>query len=141
MIEAVIPFPNIDPVLIHIYGPISIRWYALSYIAGLLLGWWYVLTLLRNKALWEGAPFQGKAPATADDIGDLFVWITLGVIIGGRLGFVLFYQPGWYLANPGQILAVWQGGMSFHGGLLGVAAGVIGFSLKNGLPILSLIHI
>lgn len=141
MIEAVIPFPNIDPVLIHIYGPISIRWYALSYIAGLLLGWWYVLTLLRNKTLWEGAPFQGKAPATADHIGDLFVWITLGVIIGGRLGFVLFYGvlycgfagdaaracgglPGDYLTNPIRIIAAWEGGMSFHGGLLGVVTAV-----------------
>jgi phosphatidylglycerol:prolipoprotein diacylglycerol transferase len=141
MIEAVIPFPNIDPVLIHIYGPISIRWYALSYIAGLLLGWWYVLTLLKTKTLWEGAPFQGKAPATADDIGDLFVWITLGVIIGGRLGFVLFYGvlycgfagdvgracgglPGDYLTNPIRIIAAWEGGMSFHGGLLGVVTAV-----------------
>lgn len=141
MIEAVIPFPNIDPVLIHVYGPISIRWYALSYIAGLLLGWWYVLRLLRNKALWEGTPFLGRAPMTADDIGDLFVWITLGVIIGGRLGFVLFYGvlycgfagdagracgglPGDYLTNPIRIIAAWEGGMSFHGGLLGVVIAV-----------------
>src|SRR5262245_40249396 len=143
MIEAVIPFPNIDPVLIHIYGPISIRWYALSYIAGLLLGWWYVLTLLRNKTLWEGAPFQGKAPMTADEIGDLFVWITLGVIIGGRLGFVLFYGvlycgfygsapacvglPGAYLSDPIKIIAAWEGGMSFHGGLIGVVVAVLLF--------------
>src|SRR6202521_6081006 len=91
MIEAALPFPNIDPVLIHIYGPISIRWYALSYIAGLLLGWLYVLRLLKKKKLWASAALEGKPPATADDIGDLFVWITLGVIIGGRLGFVLFY--------------------------------------------------
>src|SRR6266852_1024245 len=88
MIQAALPFPNIDPVLIHIYGPISIRWYALSYIAGLLLGWAYVVRLLRTQNLWAGRPFMGKAPATPDDIGDLFVWITLGVIIGGRLGFV-----------------------------------------------------
>src|SRR5258706_9890752 len=90
MIHAALPFPNIDPVLIHIYGPISIRWYALSYIAGLLLGWAYVLKLLRTPKLWAGRPFMGKPPATPDDIGDLFVWITLGVIIGGGLGFVLF---------------------------------------------------
>ena len=91
MIEAIIPYPNIDPVLIHIYGPISIRWYALSYIAGLLLGWAYVLRLLRTQKLWAGVPFMGKPPMTADDVGDLFVWITLGVIIGGRLGYVLLY--------------------------------------------------
>src|SRR5258707_6802992 len=91
MIHAALPFPNIDPVLIHIYGPISIRWYALSYIAGLLLGWAYVVRLLRTQKLWAGRPFMGKPPATPDDIGDLFVWITLGVIIGGGLGFRLFY--------------------------------------------------
>src|SRR5258705_7744000 len=132
MIEAVLPFPNIDPVLIHIYGPISIRWYALAYIAGLLLGWGYVLRLLRTPKLWAGPPFMGKPPATADDIGDLFVWVTLGVIIGGRLGFVLLYGvlycgfagqgapactglPDAYLADPLKIVAAWEGGMSFHG--------------------------
>ena len=72
-----------------------------------------------------------------EQVDDLLTWMILGVILGGRLGFVLFYQPGYYVANPGEILAVWQGGMSFHGGLLGVAAGVIGFALRNGLPILS----
>ena len=154
MIEAVIPFPNIDPVLINIYGPISIRWYALSYIAGLLLGWWYVLTLLRDRSLWEGLPFKGKAPATADDIGDLFVWITLGVIIGGRLGFVLFYGvlycgfaapgvaactglPAAYLINPLKIFAAWEGGMSFHGGLLGVVIAIWLFCRKRKLNLLA----
>src|SRR6267378_1033665 len=106
MIQATLPFPNIDPVLIHIYGPISIRWYALSYIAGLLLGWLYVLRLLKNKKLWAGPPFQAKPPATADDIGDLFVWITLGVIIGGRLGFVLLYGV-FYCGFAGQGVPAW----------------------------------
>src|SRR5258706_12343789 len=92
MIEAALPCPNIDPVLVHIYGPISIRWYALSYIAGLLLGWAYVLKLLRTPKLWAGRPFMGKPPATPADIGDLFVWITLGVIIGGRLGLSVFFR-------------------------------------------------
>src|SRR5687768_10944913 len=81
MFEAVLPFPNIDPVLFRI-GPLAIRWYALAYIAGLLLGWSYILRLLKNKALWVGPPFKGKAPATPDNIGDLFVWITIGVILG-----------------------------------------------------------
>jgi phosphatidylglycerol---prolipoprotein diacylglyceryl transferase len=155
MIEAVLPFPNIDPVLIHIYGPISIRWYALSYIAGLLLGWWYVLTLLRNKALWAGPPFQSKPPATADDIGDLFVWVTLGVIIGGRLGFVLFYGvlycgfagdtapacdglPRAYLDMPIKIIAAWEGGMSFHGGLLGVVVAIWLFCRNRKLNLLAI---
>jgi phosphatidylglycerol:prolipoprotein diacylglycerol transferase len=154
MVEAVLPFPNIDPVLIHIYGPISIRWYALSYIAGLLLGWLYVLRLLKNKKLWAGPPFQGKPPATADDIGDLFVWITLGVIIGGRLGFVLLYGvfycgfagqsvpacvglPQAYLLNPLKIFAAWEGGMSFHGGLAGVVLALWLFCRKRKLNLLA----
>jgi phosphatidylglycerol:prolipoprotein diacylglycerol transferase len=131
----VLPFPDIDPVLVSVrpFGiELAVRWYALAYIAGLLLGWRYVVLLSRRPRLWGGA-----APIEERQVDDLLTWMILGVILGGRLGFVLFYQPEYYLAHPGQILAVWQGGMSFHGGLLGVAAGVIGFSLKNGLPILS----
>ena len=154
MIEAVLPFPNIDPVLIHIYGPISIRWYALSYIGGLLLGWAYVVRLLRTPRLWAGPPFMDKPPATADDIGDLFVWITLGVIIGGRLGFVVLYGvlycgfagqgapacfglPEAYLANPLKIIAAWEGGMSFHGGLMGVVTAIFLFCRSRKLKLLA----
>ena len=154
MVQAVIPFPQIDPVLIHIYGPISIRWYALSYIAGLLLGWYYILRLLRDTRLWAGLPFKGKTPATADDIGDLFVWVTLGVIIGGRLGFVLLYGmlycgfagqgvaactglPEAYLLNPLKIFAAWEGGMSFHGGLAGVVIAIWLFCRSRKLSLLA----
>jgi len=154
MIEAVLPFPDIDPVLIHIYGPISVRWYALSYIAGLLLGWAYVVSLLRTQKLWAGRPFMGKPPATPDDIGDLFVWVTLGVIIGGRLGFVLLYGvlycgfaghgapacaglPEAYLTNPIKIIAAWEGGMSFHGGLLGVVLAIVLFCRAKRLNLLA----
>jgi len=154
MIQAALPFPNIDPVLIHIYGPISIRWYALSYIAGLLLGWAYVVKLLRTQKLWAGRPFMGKPPATPDDIGDLFVWITLGVIIGGRLGFVLFYGmfycgfagqgvpacvglPDAYWQNPLKIIAAWEGGMSFHGGLVGVVIAILAFCRNRKLNLWS----
>jgi phosphatidylglycerol:prolipoprotein diacylglycerol transferase len=131
----VLPFPDIDPALftIRIFGlELAIRWYALAYIAGLLLGWRYVVWLCRRPALWAGA-----APMRPEQADDLLTWMILGVILGGRLGYVLFYQPAYFAANPGEILAVWHGGMSFHGGLLGVAAGVIGFSLRNGLGILS----
>jgi phosphatidylglycerol:prolipoprotein diacylglycerol transferase len=131
----VLPFPDIDPALftIRIFGlELAIRWYALAYIAGLLIGWRYVVWLCRRPALWGGV-----APMRAEQADDLLTWIILGVILGGRIGYVLFYQPAYFAANPGEILAVWHGGMSFHGGLLGVAAGVIGFSLKNGLGILS----
>ncbi len=131
----VLPFPHIDPVIfaVHLFGiELAIRWYALAYIAGLLLGWRYVAALCRRPALWGG-----RAPLQPTQVDDLLTWMILGVILGGRIGYVLFYQPGYFAANPGQILAVWQGGMSFHGGFLGVAAGVVGFSLKNRLVILS----
>jgi phosphatidylglycerol:prolipoprotein diacylglycerol transferase len=119
-----IAFPAIDPVLIAI-GPFAIRWYAIAYIAGLILGWRFVLRLAR----------QPGAAMTAKQVDDFIVWATIGVVIGGRLGYVLFYRPGFYFANPEQILYVWQGGMSFHGGLLGVIAAVFWFSRKRGLEL------
>lgn len=127
-------FPDIDPAIVsfRIFGAeLALRWYALAYIAGLLIGWRYIIWLCARPGLWGGeAPMQRSEPE------DLLTWMVLGVILGGRLGFVLFYQPAYYAANPGQILAVWQGGMSFHGGLLGVAAGVVGFSLARGRAML-----
>lgn len=104
-----IAFPMIDPVLVEI-GPVAIRWYALAYIAGLVLGWRYMMWLSAQ----EGALTKVK------DADDYLVWAVFGVILGGRLGYVLFYKPGHYLSNPSEILQTWQGGMSFHGGLLGV---------------------
>ena len=85
MIQALLPFPNIDPVALHIWGPLEVRWYALSYIAGLVLAWWGIARVLRDKVLWAHPPFNGKPPATEDEIGDLVVWVTFGVILGGRL--------------------------------------------------------
>lgn len=129
-----IVFPNIDPALfsVELFGTeFALRWYALAYIAGLLIGWRYVAWLCARPALWGGTP-----PLERQEVEDLLTWMVLGVILGGRLGFVLFYQPGYYLANPGAILAVWEGGMSFHGGLLGVAVGIIGFSQLRGRPVL-----
>ncbi|HEY3636635.1 MAG TPA: prolipoprotein diacylglyceryl transferase [Rhizomicrobium sp.] len=153
MIEAALPYPHIDPVLIHL-GPLAVRWYALSYIAGLLLGWWYLVRLIRTPGLWSGATFGGRAPATADDIGDLVVWTTLGVIIGGRLGYVLIYGtffcgiwgtspactglPLGYLTNPVKIIAAWEGGMSFHGGLIGVALAIWLFTRRRKLDLLKI---
>lgn len=128
------PFPDIDPVLVsfQVFGlQLAIRWYALAYITGLLLGWRYVAMLCARPRLWGGV-----APMAPERTDDLLTWMVLGVILGGRLGYVLFYQPAFYLANPAEILAVWHGGMSFHGGFLGVVAGVVGFSLRNGAPVL-----
>ena len=125
-----IAFPRIDPVLIEI-GPFALRWYALAYIAGLLLGWLYCARLAEATRFWGGT-----SPVTRQDIDDLLIWVAAGVILGGRLGYVLFYNPAYYAQNPGQIFAVWTGGMSFHGGMLGSIAGVIAFTRRRGLPFL-----
>ena len=136
-----IPFPNIDPVLIQI-GPVAIRWYALSYIAGLLLAWWYISQLLKMPRLWEGPPFNGKPHATPDHIGDLFVWAALGVILGGRFGYVLFYglvyQTDQFLSEPWRVFYAWEGGMSFHGGAIGVVLAVIIFARIKKLDMVAL---
>ncbi|MEQ9640196.1 MAG: prolipoprotein diacylglyceryl transferase [Alphaproteobacteria bacterium] len=124
---AVIPFPQIDPILIEI-GPLAIRWYALAYLAGLIGGWRYVQWLNRH------AP-KAMTPAQVDD---LLLWITLGVVLGGRIGYVLFYNFGYYLDNPLQALVIWRGGMSFHGGLLGVVLAMVLFSRRHKLALLAI---
>ena len=121
----VLLFPQFDPVIVQI-GPFGIRWYALAYIAGLVLGWRLLRRLVR----------QAPAVATTVQADDFLTWATLGVVLGGRLGYVLFYQPGVYLAHPGMILAVWEGGMSFHGGALGVAIAIVWFCRRNAIPLL-----
>ncbi len=153
MIQALLPFPQIDPVLVHL-GPVAIRWYALAYIAGIVIAWWGVVRVLRNKKLWAPPPFNGKPPATEDDIGDLVVWATFGVILGGRLGWVLIYGvilcsvtpqyaafcdglPLGFITDPIRIIAAWEGGMSFHGGLLGVAIAVWLFCRRRKLQLLA----
>ena len=128
-----IAFPMIDPVAISI-GPLAIRWYALAYIAGLLGGWWYARALVRTPGLWSGA---GRRPTQAD-LDDLLVYAAVGVVLGGRLGYVLFYNLPHYLAQPAEILAVWKGGMSFHGGLLGAALGVVVLARRRGLSVLTM---
>jgi phosphatidylglycerol:prolipoprotein diacylglycerol transferase len=128
----VLPFPAIDPVLVSI-GPFAIRWYAMAYIAGILLGWLYARALIRNEKLWGG-----PAPLTLADYDDFIVWVTLGIILGGRLGYVLFYNPAYFAAHPAEILQVWNGGMSFHGGFLGCVLAVMLFAWRRGLSILSL---
>ncbi|SDU29237.1 prolipoprotein diacylglyceryl transferase [Stappia sp. ES.058] len=128
----VLPFPTIDPVLIE-FGPFAIRWYALAYIAGLLLGWWSMRALVTSDRLWGAQVRPGLL-----DVDDFVVYATLGTILGGRLGYVLFYAPGYYLQNPLDALAVWSGGMSFHGGFLGVVAAMAIFAWRRGLPLWTL---
>ncbi len=128
----VIPFPDIDPVLIEI-GPFAIRWYALAYIGGILFGWAYARAIIRRGALWGG-----QAPLTVVDFDDFILWATFGIIVGGRLGQVLFYEFSYFAAHPLEIVMLWHGGMSFHGGFLGCVVVVILFAWKRGIPILAL---
>jgi phosphatidylglycerol---prolipoprotein diacylglyceryl transferase len=131
-----IAYPAIDPVALRL-GPLSIKWYGLAYMAGLLLGWLYVKYLLRRRELWPatGRPF---APEKADD---LLLVMTIGVLLGGRLGYVLFYEPHFFLNNPLAIPAVWNGGMSFHGALIGSILAMIYFSRRVGANIWSVLDL
>jgi len=139
MIEllAALPFPEIKPTIFEVgpftigdfqLGPFAVRWYAMAYIVGLLLGWRYCVALARKPGAWVN-PVQ---------LDDFLLWVTLGVVLGGRLGYVLFYQPAYYLQHPGEAIAMWRGGMSFHGGLLGVVAAIVLFARKHKLPVLAL---
>src|SRR3954471_3701679 len=128
----VLPFPAIDPVLIQI-GPLAIRWYALAYIVGILLGWLYARVLIRTESLWGG-----PAPIRLEEFDDFVLWVTLGIILGGRIGYVLFYSPDHFAHNPLEALQLWKGGMSFHGGFLGCVVAVVLFASRRGLSILTL---
>ena len=128
----VLPFPSIDPVLVSI-GPFVIRWYALAYIVGILLGWFYARAIIRAESLWGG-----PAPMTLVDFDDFILWVTLGIILGGRIGYVLFYNPAHFAAHPIEIVQLWSGGMSFHGGFVGCVLAVVLFARRRGISILSL---
>lgn len=121
-----IPFPSIDPVAFSI-GPVTVKWYGLAYMAGLLLGWFYIRRLLTQDRLWPA----GRAPFPVDKSDDLLLYMTVGVVLGGRLGFVLFYEPGHYLSRPWEIPMVWRGGMAFHGALLGCGLAIWAFAARN----------
>lgn len=123
-----IPFPDIDPVAVQI-GPIAIKWYGLAYLAGLLLGWLYIRRLLSQTKLWA----DDRPPFLPQKVDDLLIYMVAGVLIGGRLGFVLFYEPSYYLENLLDIFAVWKGGMAFHGGLFGSGVAIWIFSRRNGI--------
>lgn len=122
-----IAFPNIDPVAIEL-GPFAVRWYALAYITGILLGWQYALHLIRRP------PYVMSREA----LDDFIVWATVGIILGGRLGYVLFYKPGYYIEHPLEVLYIWHGGMSFHGGMLGVISAIILFARQRGVSMFAL---
>lgn len=129
-----IPFPDIDPnaFVIPVVN-LPIRWYALAYIGGLIAGWRIVVALMKRPALWGSAP-----PMKPGMVEDLLTAIVFGVVLGGRLGFVLFYEPSYYFSNPLEIFKVWQGGMSFHGGFLGTTIACIWFARRHKIPLLRL---
>ena len=131
----VLPFPAIDPIAIEI-GPLAIRWYALAYITGLVGGWWIARRLAAIEAYWTGL----RRP-TAEQLDDLVVWVALGVVLGGRIGYVLFYNLAAYASRPWEALAIWQGGMSFHGGFLGAVLAIVLFARRKGLNPLSMLDL
>lgn len=131
-----IPFPDISAEIftIELGGfSLSLRWYALAYLAGLLIGWRLLVAMMRRPAIWGG-----RAPMAPGSVDDLLTWVILGVVLGGRLGFVLFYEPAFYLANPLEIVKVWEGGMSFHGGFAGVIVAAWLYARARAIPVLPL---
>jgi phosphatidylglycerol---prolipoprotein diacylglyceryl transferase len=126
-----LPYPLINPILFEI-GPVAIRWYALAYIAGLIIGWALIRRAIADEGLWRGAPRP-----SVESVDDLLVYCALGVIIGGRLGNVLFYDPSYYFAHPAEIFKLWEGGMAFHGGLIGALIGVALFAWRHRTPFLT----
>jgi phosphatidylglycerol:prolipoprotein diacylglycerol transferase len=127
-----IAFPVFDPVAFA-FGPFVVRWYALAYIGGIVLGWIYARALIRNDKLW-----RGSSPITLAQMDDFVLWVTIGIIVGGRTGYVLFYNPSFFAQHPAEILELWKGGMSFHGGFLGCVVAVMAFARLNNISILSL---
>ncbi len=128
----VIPFPTIDPILISI-GPLAVRWYALAYIVGIIAGWFYARVIIASERLWGG-----PAPFTVLDFDDFVVWITFGIILGGRVGYVLFYNFSHFASHPIEMLQLWNGGMSFHGGVTGCIVAIVLFALRRRIAMLSL---
>jgi phosphatidylglycerol---prolipoprotein diacylglyceryl transferase len=131
-----LPFPHFNPVLVQI-GPVAIRWYALAYVAGILLGWRYAVALVKNRSIWRGVT------PTADErqVDDLVLWVAIGIVVGGRLGSILFYNTSVIWTDPAEIVKAWHGGMSFHGGLIGVTIALIFFSRANRIDLLRLADI
>lgn len=130
-----IPFPDISPALftISLFGvEFALRWYALAYIAGLGIGWWMIVWAVKRSHLWP----NDQSPMEPAKVEDLLGWVVVGVIVGGRLGYVLFYQPGYYLTHPVEIIYIWQGGMAFHGGLLGVIIAGVWFCRRYNIPMM-----
>nr|WP_210166617.1 prolipoprotein diacylglyceryl transferase [Neorhizobium galegae] len=130
---ALMPFPNIDPVAFSI-GPLAVHWYGLAYVAGIMLGWFYARQLAANASLWK----DGQSPITAVQLDDFLVWVAAGIVLGGRIGYILFYDMGAVAANPIRAIEIWNGGMSFHGGFIGATIAMIIFARRNTIPVWSM---
>lgn len=125
---AALPFPAIDPVALSL-GPLQVHWYGLGYVAGILFGLWYAHRLVNNRTLWRSQTISLQA----HHIDDFLVWAVLGIVVGGRLGYIFFYDFARFLADPWSLFAVWNGGMSFHGGVLGLLVVMILYAKRNGI--------
>jgi phosphatidylglycerol:prolipoprotein diacylglycerol transferase len=132
MATLAIPFPAFNPIAIAI-GPFAIRWYALAYIGGIVFGWIYARAILKSERAWGG-----PAPISLPELDDFILWVTLGIILGGRTGYVLFYNLPFFIEHPAEIFELWKGGMSFHGGFIGSVAAVVLFARTRHIPIWSL---
>lgn len=133
---AILTFPNIDPVIFSI-GPLHVHWYGLAYVIGILFAWWYARKLVANIGLWGGKQSSVKP----EDLDDFLTWAVIGIMVGGRLGYIFFYDFAAFMENPARIIEVWKGGMSFHGGLIGVLLAMIIFSRRRGFSPFNLFDI
>ncbi len=133
---AILPFPSIDPVALSI-GPLSIHWYGIAYVVGIMLGWFVARDMASRDRLWPG----GQSPITRTHLDDFLVWAAIGIVLGGRIGYILFYDMAAIAANPLRAIEIWNGGMSFHGGLIGTTIAMILFARRNGIPVWSLFDI
>jgi phosphatidylglycerol:prolipoprotein diacylglycerol transferase len=130
-----LPFPAFDPIVFSI-GPFSVRWYALAYVGGIVLAWWLARRIAANHALWGG-----HSPIKSDDVDEVITWCAVGIVVGGRLGYVLFYGPQYFASNPLEIFVLWRGGMSFHGGLLGTILALTLYGRRHSISMLSMLDI
>ncbi|MGO4563985.1 prolipoprotein diacylglyceryl transferase [Rhizobium sp. 2YAF20] len=133
---AILPYPQIDPIAFSL-GPLAIHWYGLAYVVGILLGWAYARRLVNQGRLWRG----DTAPMTVANLDDFIVWVALGIVLGGRIGYILFYDLQAVIENPIRAIEIWNGGMSFHGGFIGTTVAMILFARRSKIPVWSLFDI
>ncbi|MGY5775686.1 prolipoprotein diacylglyceryl transferase [Rhizobium sp. LEGMi135b] len=135
-LAAILPFPDLDPIAINL-GPIPVHWYGLAYVAGILLGWFYARRLLDNSALWP----NNSPPMTRQHLDDFILWVAIGIVFGGRIGYILFYDLDKVLADPIRAIQINKGGMSFHGGLAGTTIAMFLFAKRSKIPVWSMFDI